>query len=159
MRAVLHSLLYISISLAPIAAMPKASAAEARPQPVGMQTVHFEDAARRNWNDSGARPLETLIWYPATAGTQEADWEAAIFKAGRSAKGAAMTSNPAKLPLIVLSHGTGGAAMGLAWLGETLAANGYLWAAAGFKDTLLRCQMKKEVANGDEKKIQPGVQA
>ena len=34
-----------------------------------------------------------------------------------------------------------------------------IWAAAGFKDTLLRCQMKKEVANGDEKKIQPGVQA
>ena len=33
------------------------------------------------------------------------------------------------------------------------------WAAAGFKDTLLRCQMKKEVANGDEKKIQPRVQA
>ena len=33
------------------------------------------------------------------------------------------------------------------------------WAAAGFKDTLLRCQMKREVANGDEKKIQPGVQA
>ena len=29
------------------------------------------------------------------------------------------------------------------------------WAAAGFKDTLLRCQMKREVANGDEKKIQP----
>ena len=27
------------------------------------------------------------------------------------------------------------------------------WAAAGFKDTLLRCQMKKEVANGDEKKF------
>jgi hypothetical protein len=24
---------------------------------------------------------------------------------------------------------------------------------------LLRCQMKREVANGDEKKIQPGVQA
>ena len=33
------------------------------------------------------------------------------------------------------------------------------WAAFGFKDTLLRCQMKREVANGDEKKIQPGVQA
>jgi hypothetical protein len=33
------------------------------------------------------------------------------------------------------------------------------WAAAGFKDTLLRCQMKREVANGDEKKIQPRVQA
>jgi hypothetical protein len=37
--------------------------------------------------------------------------------------------------------------------------DGGVWAAAGFKDTLLRCQMKREVANGDEKKIQPGVQA
>jgi predicted dienelactone hydrolase len=70
-----------------------------------------------------------LIWYPAVAGTQEADWEVAIFKAGRNAKGAAMAASPAKLPLIVLSHGTGGAAMGLAWLGETLAANGYIVAA------------------------------
>jgi predicted dienelactone hydrolase len=94
-----------------------------------MQSAHFEDASRRNWSDTGARPLETLIWYPAAAGTQEADWEAAIFKAGRSAKGAVMASSPAKLPLIVLSHGTGGAAMGLAWLGETLAANGYIVAA------------------------------
>ena len=131
MRTMLHSLLYFSISLAPVAVIQNAAAAaaEARSQPVGMQTAHFEDTARRNWNDSGARPLETLIWYPATAGTQEADWEAAIFKAGRSAKGAVMTSSPAKLPLIVLSHGTGGAAMGLAWLGETLAANGYVVAA------------------------------
>jgi predicted dienelactone hydrolase len=40
-----------------------------------------------------------------------------------------MSSSPAKLPLVVLSHGTGGAAMGLAWLGETLAANGYIVAA------------------------------
>jgi predicted dienelactone hydrolase len=94
-----------------------------------MQSAHFEDAARRNWSDTGARPLDSLIWYPAAAGTQEADWEAAIFKAGRSAKGAVMSSAPAKLPLIVLSHGTGGAAMGLAWLGETLAANGYIVAA------------------------------
>jgi len=38
-------------------------------------------------------------------------------------------------------------------------ASGSNWAAAGFKDTLLRCQMKREVANGDEKEIQPGVQA
>lgn len=94
-----------------------------------MQSAHFEDASRRNWSDTGARPLDALIWYPAAAGTQEAAWEAAIFKAGRSAKGAVMASSPAKLPLIVMSHGTGGAAMGLAWLGETLAANGYIVAA------------------------------
>ncbi len=33
------------------------------------------------------------------------------------------------------------------------------WAAAGFKDTLLRCEMKLEIFYGNEKEIQPGVQA
>jgi hypothetical protein len=33
------------------------------------------------------------------------------------------------------------------------------WAAAGFKDTLLRCEMKPEVVHGNEKAIQPRVQA
>ena len=33
------------------------------------------------------------------------------------------------------------------------------WAAAGFKDTLLRCSMKREVFYGYEKTIQPGIQA
>ena len=34
-----------------------------------------------------------------------------------------------------------------------------LWAAAGFKDTLLRWKMKPEVDHGNEKAIQPRVQA
>jgi hypothetical protein len=33
------------------------------------------------------------------------------------------------------------------------------WAAAGFIDTLLRWKMKLEVVHGNEKEIQPGVQA
>lgn len=33
------------------------------------------------------------------------------------------------------------------------------WAAAGFKDTLLRWKMKPEVDHGNEKAIQPRVQA
>jgi hypothetical protein len=33
------------------------------------------------------------------------------------------------------------------------------WAAAGFIDTLLRCEMKSEVFDGNEKEIQPRVQA
>lgn len=32
------------------------------------------------------------------------------------------------------------------------------WAAAGFKDTLLRLSMKQEIANGNEKAVQSGVQ-
>jgi predicted dienelactone hydrolase len=129
MRTILHSLLKVLVSLAAVAVIPNIASADTRPQPVGMQAAHFEDAARRKWTDSGARPLETLIWYPAAAGTQETDWEVAIYKAGRNAKGAVMASSPTKLPLIVLSHGTGGAAMGLAWLAESLAADGYIVAA------------------------------
>jgi hypothetical protein len=34
-----------------------------------------------------------------------------------------------------------------------------LWAAAGFDDTLLRWKMKPEVDHGNEKAIQPRVQA
>ena len=34
-----------------------------------------------------------------------------------------------------------------------------VWAAAGFKDTLLRCEMKSEVFNGNQKEVQPIVQA
>ena len=33
------------------------------------------------------------------------------------------------------------------------------WAAAGFKDTLLRWKMKPEVVHGEKKDIQPRVQA
>lgn len=94
-----------------------------------MQTTHFTDEARRDWSDTGARPLETSIWYPAAAGAQEQDWESLGFKAGRSARSAAIAPGPNPRPLIVLSHGTGGAAAGIAWLGETLAANGYIVAA------------------------------
>ena len=39
-----------------------------------------------------------------------------------------------------------------------LAESYELWAAAGFKDTLLRWSMKPEVVYGYEKEIQSGVQ-
>ena len=34
-----------------------------------------------------------------------------------------------------------------------------VWAAAGFMDTLLRCEVKSEVGYGDKTAIQPGVQS
>ena len=34
-----------------------------------------------------------------------------------------------------------------------------VWAAAGLKDTLLRCEVKPEVVYGNEKAVQPRVQA
>ena len=99
------------------------------PHPVGLSSVRYVDAARQNWDDSGPRPLATTVWYPAPDGTPEADWTVEIFNAGRNAMGAPLQALPARLPLIVVSHGTGGSAAGMAWLAETLAANGYLVAA------------------------------
>ena len=48
----------------------------------------------------------------------------------------------------------------LAGLVEPGPAHGVMvWAAAGFIDTLLRCEMKSEVFDGNETEIQPRVQA
>jgi predicted dienelactone hydrolase len=105
-------------------------AADSRgPHPVGLSSVKYVDPTRQDWDDSGPRPLATAVWYPAPEGTQESDWTVEVFNAGRNAMGAPMAALPAKLPLVVLSHGTGGSAAGMAWLAETLAANGYLVAA------------------------------
>ena len=95
-------------------------------QPVGMSTAHYEDSHRRNWSNTGNRPLNATIWYPAVADAIETPWEVAIFKAGINARDATMVAAPNKLPLVLLSHGTGSAAAGLGWLGEALAANGYI---------------------------------
>jgi len=57
------------------------------------------DESRAHWTEPGlARPVRTTVWRPDSAG-------------------------PA--PLVLLSHGTGGAVEDLSWLAEALAARGY----------------------------------
>jgi predicted dienelactone hydrolase len=73
--------------------------------------------------------LQTTVWYPAANGTVEKAWPVAIFEAGRNALDAPMAPLPARLPLILISHGTGGSAASIAWLGEALAGNGFIAAA------------------------------
>jgi predicted dienelactone hydrolase len=94
----------------------------AQTAPLGTTKVSFEDQTRH-------RPLVTRLWYPAapkTASTITAlDW---IFVA-RAVPEAPMATQPEKLPLLLLSHGTGGSMSSLAWIGEHLAAHGYLVAA------------------------------
>lgn len=96
------------------------------PYPVGLSLASYEDTSRRDWTDTHARPLSTAVWYPAADGSRESAWSVSIFNAGFNAQGAPLAPSPAKLPLILLSHGTGGAAPTLGWLAETLAANGYI---------------------------------
>lgn len=123
-RPLLTACLVLSLS-ANICAQQTAS----RLQPVGMTALHYEDSQRRNWENTGNRPLNVTLWYPAVADAKETPWELAIFNAGRNARDAVMKASPQKMPLLLLSHGTGGSAASMAWLAESLAANNYLVAA------------------------------
>jgi predicted dienelactone hydrolase len=87
-----------------------------------------------SWDKKGPRPLTTTIWYPTV---QSGEGVASAPKAGNPLfaplppviEGAVLAPNSQKYPLVLLSHGTGGSALGLAWLGHFLAARGYIVAA------------------------------
>lgn len=100
-----------------------------RKNPVGRSFVPFVDEERRAWLGTEGRPLRTTVWYPAVAEARESEWRIGVFRAGRTAPDADMIDSPSQLPLVVMSHGTGGAAAQLSWLAEHLASNGYLVAA------------------------------
>jgi predicted dienelactone hydrolase len=97
---------------------PVASRTRDRP-PVGIASRVFTD-------DDRDRQLATTIWYPAAAGTveDEIEWDG-IF-VGHGAWRAPLRTTPRRLPLVLLSHGSGGDASNLAWLAEALASHGYL---------------------------------
>lgn len=64
--------------------------------------LELHDESRRAWRGDGPRPVRTLLRWPEGSGVDA---------------------------LVVLSHGSGGAAVDLAWLGEALSADGFLVAA------------------------------
>ncbi|MGA9527227.1 MAG: alpha/beta fold hydrolase [Terriglobales bacterium] len=84
-----------------------------------------------NWRGSDDQTLSGIVWYPAEDSSGEKDQyigppNAPLFYAGRAAKDATLAPAFAKFPLIALSHGTGGSALQMAWLGTYLAARGYI---------------------------------
>jgi predicted dienelactone hydrolase len=100
--------------------------------PVGFSFLQFSAPEGYNWRGSDDRAVSGIVWYPAVAtAADEKDQyigppDAPLFYAGHAAKDAALAPAFAKFPLIVLSHGTGGSAMQMAWLGTSLAARGYI---------------------------------
>ncbi len=86
---------------------------------VGYGQVRLQDEARQ-------RPVWVDLWYPAdpSARTERFRYGLAMGEAARDAAPA-----PGARPLIVLSHGAGGSGTNYAWLGEHLAAEGYVVAA------------------------------
>jgi predicted dienelactone hydrolase len=91
----------------------------------------YEDDTRQNWAGTGPRPLRTAIWYPIDEPKERETIFGgdAPFEAVTVAPGAPISHRAQKYPLIVMSHGTGGSAVMLMWLGRWLAAHGYVVAA------------------------------
>ena len=100
--------------------------------PVGFSSLQFSAPEDYNWRGSPNRALSGVVWYPAVASSEEekdqyiGPPDAPLFYAGRAAKDAPIAPAFTKFPLIALSHGTGGSAMQMAWLGASLAARGYI---------------------------------
>jgi predicted dienelactone hydrolase len=72
-----------------------------------------------------------VVWYPVAASIPERPQTIGApgdpsFEAGRASAGAPMAATPKRFALILLSHGTGGSARQLAWLGTALARNGFI---------------------------------
>lgn len=98
---------------------------------VGFSYRQFPAPEGYNWRGSEDRALSGIVWYPAEGGADQRDQyigppDAPLFYAGHAAKDAALAPAFARFPLVALSHGTGGSALQMAWLGAWLAARGYI---------------------------------
>lgn len=102
---------------------------------VGMVTRDFADEHRRNWQGTAPRPLKTAVWYPAAATATKSETifggppDREVFAPITVASGAEISNTKQKYPLVLLSHGTGGSAVQMMWLGYYLASRGYIAAA------------------------------
>lgn len=75
--------------------------------------------------------IRGVIWYPVDGNVPERVQTIgapghALFIAGSAAPDAPLASAPKRFPMILLSHGTGGSARQLAWLGTALARAGFV---------------------------------
>ena len=96
---------------------------------VGMMRLDYADDARPSWRDPGeARPVGAWAWYPARRPAEAQDFSVPekrpVFVGGYAVLDA--PPREGARPLVVLSHGTGGSAFQMMWLGRRLAEAGYI---------------------------------
>ena len=96
---------------------------------VGFRRGLAHDAIRPDWNGAGPRPISWAAWYPAhdasaamapVGGASDGSW----FRIGPNAEGAPLHSPEGRCPIVLISHGTGGSALQMDWLGHRLARRG-----------------------------------
>jgi predicted dienelactone hydrolase len=109
-----------------------ANAQKAAPTHVGVATRVFHPKEPvRNWRGEADHALHVIIWYPAPSTAVETPQvvgpaAAPLFEAGSAAVDAPVAPAKKGLPLVLLSHGTGGSAIQMAWLGTALARAGFV---------------------------------
>lgn len=99
---------------------------------VGMTFRSFVPKEPYDWRGAREHTLNVVVWYPAGAiGAEEplVIQGLDLFELGRVARDAPLAAKAGRFPLVVISHGTGGSGLSMAWLGEALAARGYIAAA------------------------------
>ena len=111
-----------------------ACAAEDATFKVGVTSRHVLPPGPYNWRGAGMHALAEVVWYPADNNAAPKPQlippvGEALFEAGPAAPEARLAASPAKFPLILLSHGTGGTAQSMAWFATALASRGYIVAA------------------------------
>ncbi len=87
---------------------------------VGQRTFRFTDQAR-------SRPLLTEVWYPTDDTLKKSDQAFSPFIRQHTVRNGRLPAG--RLPLIMLSHGTGGGRLTMEWLAQGLAQNGFIVAA------------------------------
>ena len=128
MRPVFQFIVFIF--LLGLASCSETPAIEHTDHPVGLKRLTYSDPVRKSWSGEQARPLNTYIWYPASNNAIMTKVgippERPVFTGGAVARNAEFAADDSKYPLVIMSHGTGGSAMQMMWLGRELAAQGYI---------------------------------
>ncbi len=99
---------------------------------VGLARGLIDDKTRNNWTGDGPRPVAWVAWYPVddTARGEKLCVKSSATNAAFVIFGgvlnADINTSRKTWPVVLLSHGTGGAALGMDWLGARLAASGFI---------------------------------
>ncbi len=91
----------------------------------GYRTGLIKDASRSNWQNDAERPIAWSAWYPTEDAQSVGRASEQFFELGEVVWNAELVTKK-KLPVVLLSHGTGGTADSMGWLARALACEGYL---------------------------------
>lgn len=91
----------------------------------GYRTGLIKDPTRSNWQNNAERPILWSAWYPTEDTPDKQSLPEHFFDLGNVIENAEPTKQN-KLPVVMLSHGTGGTAESLGWLARSLVHKGYV---------------------------------